>query len=214
MRVICREQGTPAWNEARRGVISASCADACLAARDTKKRREYVWKIADDLEGIPDFEDEETPPWFLDGRYYESYARGWYSFRKGVDVETTGFVVHDDYNWIGCSPDGVIPSQRGGLEIKYRKRISTFDQHAKIEVLPRPLKAQIQTSLFVTGYDWWDYVNYWRDDDNEVEKGHVQRVWRDQSYIDNTLLPAFLSFWRDVEKEIERRDRQRARAVM
>ncbi len=211
MKVLCTEQRTPEWFKVKRGRISASSASACLMQRSTKGRRALVDRIADDLEGVPDFDEHDTKPWFIDGVYYESFAIGWYQFSRDVDVEKTGFVVHDDFDWLGCSPDGLV-GENGLVEAKYRKFLHTFDEHAKVGVTASVMP-QIQTQLFVTDRAWCDYLNYWRDDDNEFEKGHVQRIHRNQAYIDNTLLPAFLSVWADVDTEIRRRDAQRKLAM-
>jgi hypothetical protein len=201
MRVLCAEQYTPEWNAARRGKITASGAQFALAKRGGKGRRLYIEQICNDLEGIPDFADEETPPWFLDGHYYESWARGWYSWTRDVDVREIGFAVHDDYEWIGCSPDGLLDPD-GGLEIKYRKFLHTYQKHAAAGNV-KPVYPQVQTSMFVCGRKWWDYQNYWRSDDHEVEKGHVQRIERDDAYIENTLLPAFVGLWSEVQDLLE-----------
>ena len=204
MKILCDDQRTDAWKDARRGCITASAAHIALMGRHTKGRTEYVEILADGLEGIPDFETEGDQEWFIDGRFYEDWARGWYSFSQDIDVRQIGFAVHDEYSWIGCSPDGLVDPD-GGVEFKYRKALHTFNQHAQAQVVPRAVKAQIQTSLFVCERDWWDYVNYWRSIEHEKEKGHVQRIYRDQAYIDNTLLPAFVALWDDVQREIQRR---------
>jgi hypothetical protein len=208
MRVLTTTQRTPEWFAAKRGVISASSAQLALAGRRTKGRMNYVYRLADDLDGVPDFDEVDTKPWFTDGVYYESWARGWYSFKHGVDVEETGFVVHDDYSFIGCSPDGLVGND-GMCEFKYRKYLHTFKAHAQAEVT-NTVTAQAQTQMLVCDRQWVDYVNYWRSVDHDQEKGHVQRIYRNQAYIDNTLLPAFVKLWDDVR--IERRHRQLLRS--
>ena len=212
VKILCDTQRSDEWFAAKRSRISASDARYCLSRKGTKGRRLYVEKIADDLEGLPDFDDHDVKPWFVNGVYYESWARGWYSFQKDVDVIETGFVVHDDYDWIGCSPDGLV-GEGGLVEIKYRSFLHTFEQHAQTGKLAS-VNPQLQTQMFVCNRQWCDYVNYWRSDDHELERGHIQRVHRDQAYIDNTLLPAFLTLWQDVRKEVERRKLQRARAMV
>lgn len=204
MKVLCTEQRTDEWKDLHQGRITASCAHIALMGRHTKGRRQYVERLADGLEGIPDFESEDDQPWFVDGRFYEDWARGWYSFSQDIDVLQTGLVVHDDYSWIGCSPDGLI-NPDGGLEIKYRTKLHTFNDYAATQKIPRAVRAQIQTSIWVCDRDWWDYVNYWRSIEHEKEKGHIQRVHRDDAFINNTLLPAFVSLWADVQKEVEAR---------
>ena len=196
MRVLCEVQGTPEWLDARRGKITASAARLALGRPGTKGRRDYAQKIVHDLEGLPDFDDEDDKPWFIEGWYFESWARGWYSWNRDTDVQETGFVVHDDYSWLGCSPDGLVGDD-GMIQIKYRKSLGTFHKYSAIGITA-PVKAQMQTELFVTGRRWNDYVNYWRSDDHELEQGRVWRMYRDEAYIENTLLPAFVSLWQDI----------------
>ena len=108
MKIITDEQGTEAWLEARRGHITASKIDCVIAGRFTKKRLDYLEELATDLAGIPDFDDHEPAPWFMAGRTYEDWARGWYSWETGHDVAQTGFCESDEYEWLGMSPDGLI----------------------------------------------------------------------------------------------------------
>lgn len=227
MLVLAAEQGTKEWHAARRGRITASQAHLALARPGGKGRTDYVRQLADALQGIPDFRDEgePTPEWFLDGRYYESWSRGWYQWTRDVDVVEVGFVTHDEYTWLGSSPDGLI-RPRGAVEVgatiqtegvfetKYRKTLRTFHKHASLGETASVI-AQAQTQMCVTGALWCDYTNYWRSqDNNELEKGHVQRIWRDDAYIDNTLLPAFVGLWREVQAllEAQRREYNRTRA--
>ena len=212
MRVLCEQQHTPEWFAAKRGRISASSAHIALMGRNTKGRVAYVAKLADDREGVPDFDEVDVKPWFVDGIFYESWARGWYEFKYDRDVVQTGFVVHDEYDWIGCSPDGLVGDD-GLIEIKFRKWLRTYDEMARVQVIKRDVMAQTQTQLFVTGREWVDYVNYWRADEHEVEKGHVQRIWVDRPYLENTLLPAIVSLWSDVAAEIKQRELRRRTAV-
>lgn len=203
MRVLCDQQGTPEWHEARRGKITASAARFALAARHTKGRRLYVERLANDLDGIPNFDEEEPAPWFTDGKYYESWARGWYSWNHDAEVWETGFVVHDDYSWLGASPDGFVDPD-DVLEIKYRKTLRTWYQHKSIG-MNASVQAQAQTQLLVTGRRRCQYVNYWRSDDHELEKGHVKTIERDDAYINSTLLPAFVGLWNEVLEVLRER---------
>ncbi len=209
MRVLCETQGTPEWFAAKRGRMGGSDAKRALMGRHTKGRRKVIERLADDIDGVPDFSEEELEPWFVDGLYYESWARGWYSFKYGVDVVQTGFVVHDDYDHIGCSPDGLVGDD-GLIEIKYRKSLGAFKKHAALRANAQVM-AQVQMQMFVTGRAWCDYVNYWRSDDHGegLEKGFCERIERDQAYIDNTLLPAILAFWQDIQTELDARKRHR-----
>ncbi len=204
MKIICEAQHTPEWHEAKRTRITASEAQICLMRRTSKTYRSYVHKLADAFDGVPDFEDEDLKPWHADGIYYESWARGWYAWNYDVEVKEVGFVVHEKYDWLGCSPDGVV-NEEGLVEIKYRKFLHTFDKHSKVGVT-NTVKAQCQTQMLVCGAQWCDYVNYWRSDEHEKEKGHCQRIYRDDAYINNTLLPAFVRTMNDVAAELGQRE--------
>ncbi len=198
MRVLCKEQRTDEWFAARRGKITASAAKYALARVGGKGRNNYIEKLVADLEGVPDFEQEDNPPWFVDGIYYEAWARGWYQWKTDNVLELTGFVVHDDYSWIGCSPDALIGDQ-GLFETKWRKSLKTWYQGSAL-LENAPVMPQTQTQMFVTGRRWCDYVNYWRSDDHEKEKGMIKRIERDDAYIENTLLPAFVGLWAEVQE--------------
>ena len=206
MRVLCDTQrdannaSTDEWLACRRGKITASAIAHVLAREGTDSRESYLLRLTQDLEGVPDFEDDDPKPWFRDGRVYEDWARGWYSWNYNTDVGETGFILHDDYNWIGCSPDGLVEPD-GLIEIKYRKSLQTYDKHTtKVD---RATRNQIQMQLFVTGRKWCDYVNYWRDDDGN-EKGHVCRIAREGEYIE-TLVDKCEEFWIAVWKLHESR---------
>ncbi len=201
--VLCTSQGTPEWHAARRGKITASMARIAIGRKGTKGRSDYIEKLVMDFEGTPNHADEETEPWFAAGKYFESWARGWYSWNFSRDVVQTGFIVHTEYSWLGFSPDGLI-GEEGLLEIKFRHSLGTFHKWASIGA-SSPVLAQIQTGLYVTGRKWCDYVNYWRSDDHDKEKGRCWRIERDDNYIENTLLPGFISLWADVQKELATR---------
>jgi len=206
MRVLCdtqrdeNNQSTDEWLACRRGKITASAIAHVLAREGTDSRESYLLRLTQDLEGVPDLEDDDPKPWFTDGRVYEDWARGWYSWNCNVDVIETGFILHDDYNWIGCSPDGLVGSD-GLIEIKYRKTLKTYAKHTT-HVALGDLK-QMQMQLFVTERAWCDYVNYWRDDDGN-EKGHVRRIQRDDDQI-KALVNMCELFWIAVHKLHESR---------
>lgn len=178
MKVICTTQRTPEWYEARRGRITASEIHNVLAGTSTKGYEGYMFRLVLDLEGVPDLSDSQPPPWFLQGVLHEGWVTGWYEWEKNTTVEHTGFVVHPEYDWLGCSPDGLVGDD-GLIECKYRTSLSGF--HAATRRI-RPNK-QIQTQLWVTGRQWCDEVNYWRrfnqDDSIAEERGKIHRHYPD-----------------------------------
>lgn len=192
MRILTNEQGTDAWEVARKGRITASAIGKVLAGKGTKTRREYMLELCMDLEGIADFRDSAI--WFEKGRQYEAHARGWYNWER-EQVTETGFVLHDEYNWLGASPDGLVGAD-GCIEIKYRTFLHTYHD-SNIKPITRLYDCQMQTVMWVCNRQWCDYVNYWRSDDHEKEQGHIRRVVRDEAKI-RELEEAALIFWRDT----------------
>lgn len=194
MRILTTTQGTDEWEVARKGRITASSIAHVLAGRGTKSRYEYRMQLCMDLEGIEDFRDSAS--WFEDGRRYEGHARGWYNWNV-AEVQEVGFVLHDDYNWLGASPDGLVGND-GCIEIKYRKTLKTFHD-SNIKNVPRGYLSQMQTQMWVCDRQWCDYVNYWRDEGTQKEQAHVRRIYRDNGRI-RELEEAALIFWGEVLK--------------
>lgn len=189
MRILTMTQNTDEWYAARKGRITSSGIDKCLSGKNTKGRRDYAMSIVLDLENVEDFRDDA--PWFLAGRKYESYARGWYQWEHKTVTEV-GFVLHEEYNWLGASPDGLIGDD-GNLEIKYRKTLGTFTT-ALTKPIPRAIMYQMQLQMFICDRDWTAYVNYWRDEQLKKEQGNVQYVERDDAMI-RELEEAAFRFW-------------------
>jgi len=193
MRILTTTQGDDLWDIARKGRITASAIGNALAGKGTKSRFEYRMQLCLDLEGVEDFRDSAI--WFEDGRRYEGHARGWYNWHMPAECIETGFVLHDEYNWLGASPDGLV-NEDGMIEIKYRKTLKTFHD-SNIKNPPRGYLSQMQTGMWVCNREWCDYVNYWRDDATQKEQAHVRRIYRDEGRI-RELEEAALVLWAEV----------------
>ena len=120
MRILTTTQGDDLWDIARKGRITASGIGNVLAGKGTKSRFEYRMQLCLDLEGVEDFRDSAI--WFEDGRRYEGHARGWYDWNIATVTET-GFVLHDEYNWLGASPDGLVGEDGWRLSHGERSRV-------------------------------------------------------------------------------------------
>lgn len=196
MRVMTKDQRSEAWKDARRGRVTASNINAVLAGPNTKTRRKYIDSIILDLEGVEDFAD--SAPYFELGRKHEPYAIGWYQYETSRNVKSTGFVLHDTYNWLGSSPDGLV-GRVGMIEAKFRVSLRTFHD-ACIKPIPRAYLYQMQANMWVCNRKWCDFINYWRSVDGKKEQGHVRRVVRDDALI-KEIEAASLVFWRDLVRE-------------
>ena len=190
MRILCTEQNTDEWELARKGRVTASMIDKVLAAKHTKGRFEYMTNLILDLEGVADFKDEA--PWFLKGKKYERDALGWYQVESDQVVHQTGFVLHDQYNWLGCSPDGLVGND-GMVEMKYRSTPTTFET-ARTKPLTRAYEYQMQFQMGICGRKWIHYVNYYRNESGSQEQGHIRLIERDDGKI-RELEEAAMLFW-------------------
>ena len=196
MRILCETQNTDEWELARKGRVTASMIDKVLAGKHTKGRYEYMVNLILDLEGVADFKD--VAPWFLKGKKYERDAIGWYQVETDSDIEQTGFVLHDEYNWFGCSPDGFVGAD-GMVEFKYRSTPTTFET-ARTKPLSRAYDYQMQAQLGVCNRKWIHYVNYYRNESGTQEQGHIRLIERDDGKI-RELEDAALVFWLETVRK-------------
>ena len=112
------------------------------------------------------------------GTEREPMARRAYEIQTGVLVHEVGFCRHDTLD-AGASPDGIVELE-GLIEIKCPN--STTHQTTLLEGMNEDHLYQIQGQLWITGYDWCDFVSY----DPRMPKGldlYVQRVPRDDAFI-------------------------------
>lgn len=113
-------QGSDAWLESRRGVITGSRAkDARDRGKDGKpsaKMLALAMDVAREREG------GRAAPVFLSapmriGQEEEAFGRIAYMDRTGNFVEEVGFFTTDDRKF-GQSLDGRVPAQKGAIEVK------------------------------------------------------------------------------------------------
>lgn len=137
------------------------------------------------------------------GRDVEPLARSAYEAQRGVLVDVVGFIVHPAYDWLGASPDGLMPDR--GLEIKCPANssvhVSTLENG-----LPPEHYAQLQIGMACTGLKRWDFVSF---DPRMPEplRLYIQTVARDALWIDNAIAEcaAFFTDCRNRAEALKRR---------
>lgn len=153
-------QGTDEWRQARLGIPTASCFKRIMTNSGSTSEQATAYMaelIAEALTGRP--VDSYTSDDMQRGIDLEPTARAAYEFVTGYSVQQVGGVYLDDSKKIMCSPDGLIPERRKGLEIKCPK-LSTHIKYILDGDLPAAYKLQVQGALWITGYDTWDFVSY------------------------------------------------------
>ena len=154
-------QGSDAWLEARRGIVTASTVGKLLtsagkvANNDTSRaliETMAIERITGRVEYMHPTRDMQR------GTILEPFARDLYAQHYG-EVKEVGFMRLDgNGHALGYSPDGLIGDD-GLLEIKSRTpRIQArtiLDNR-----VPAANMAQLQAGLLVTGRAWIDYCSY------------------------------------------------------
>lgn len=164
MRIIPCIQRSPEWWEARRGVPTASGFDRILTsvtARPSAGQEGYIAElISDTICQNPNFFTERpgNTEAMRNGESCEPDARRFYEVERNVEVQEVGFIM-DDQGRFGCSPDGLVPADHGGLELKV-PLAKTQVEYLLEGTLPIAYKQQCHGCLIVTGAKYWDFLSY------------------------------------------------------
>lgn len=211
MRFIQVEQGTPEWLQARAGVITASkFADAIsVVSRKSGDRNpgdpsaasdKYASDLAiEQISGKP--YGEPINAWTLKrGHELEPFARQSWESRTNLIALEAGIVVSDDGSF-GYSTDGMVNPLfdanmligcEGLIEIKCpvdsQKILAIWATGDLEEYLD-----QMQGGMWITGAKWCDFIMYVPDLENVGKDTYVQRVMRDDNYI-NSMAERLLGF--------------------
>lgn len=209
MKFIECQQGTAEWLAARAGAITASCfADATsVLLRDGTKRKKgeptaaaekYAGDVAiERISGKP--YGEPVKAWVLDrGHAMEKLARIAYETHTGAMALESGICKTDD-DWFGYSTDGLVDAD-GLIEIK-----CPVASEKIIEILTTgdlsEYQHQMQGGMWITGRQWCDFIMFVPDLANAGRDLYVQRVERDEDFIES--LETKLLGFRDKVIEIE-----------
>ena len=165
MKIYNFEQYSEAWWSAHLGVMTVSRFEKIITptGQKSKQRDTYLYKIAGEKfrgKAEETFQSQDM----RNGTEREPYARQAYSEQGGhSSVTQVGFITSDD-GIVGCSPDALVApggamTIEGGWETKAPK-ISTHTATMCSPGMPLKYVPQVQGSLWITGYDWWDWMNY------------------------------------------------------
>lgn len=185
-------QGTTAWAMARLGIPTASQFSRIITPGKLQLSKEcntYAHElIAEQLLGAP--LDNATSGFMERGTILEKKAVGFYELQRDCEVDRVGFVTRDDGR-VGCSPDGLIVGERGGVEIK----VPSAGVHIGYLLggAGDKYKLQIQGCIWLCELDYWDFVSYNPDlpstivrfhRDDDVIKPLAQAVDQFLGYVD------------------------------
>lgn len=154
------EQGSVEWQWLRAGKITASEVDALVTplgkVRDSEGVDSYLAKKVCELwtgAPLPTLQVFDM----LQGELLEDRAKPAFTIHTGIEARNVGFIETDDGR-CGCSPDLLIDDW-SGVEIK-APRIDTHANYLLSGKLPKAYAAQVQMSMFVTGFRTWHFFSF------------------------------------------------------
>lgn len=160
MKIISAAQRTPEWFAARAGKFTASCFSDLMAVTKSgpaASRRNLITRLA--IERLTGTQEEGyTNAAMQRGTELEPIARSEYEARAGVMVQEIGFALHDDYQNVGASVDGLVGDD-GLVEIKCPNSANHFD-YLRTGSHAQEYRWQIQGQLWVSGRAWCDAVSF------------------------------------------------------
>lgn len=202
------QQGSDEWHSLRLAMPTASQFHRIITPKTGKPSAQafgYLcecaaeWMLGEPL-------DAASSQWMERGRKQEEEAIRWYKCdhdceARGIQVRSVGFVT-DDANTVGCSPDALVGDD-GGLEIKVPAAKTHVGYMIRPETLVAAYRTQVQGSLWITGYEWWDLLSY-----NPAMEAVEQRVERDEKLIATfaELVPKFVQELHEVLVRFKYRD--------
>lgn len=163
MKHLQIEQNSPEWFAAKLGKPSASGADKIITmdGKPSKQREGYLYELAAER-----IRQQRHESYFnaemQEGIEREAESRKLYELMHDCEIQPGGLCLSDDER-ICCSPDGLmVPADyaaRCGLELK-NPLPKTQVKYLLAGTLPSEYFQQVQFSLFVTGFDRWDFMSY------------------------------------------------------
>ena len=202
------KQKTEEWYNVRKKIITATDVAIILECNPYMKKSELLYNKINDITTV----ENNIIKW---GEEYEDIIAEFYSKIKKVKVDKIGLIIHNDYKWLGASPDGIINNNKL-LEIKciWSRNIG--------EEVPLMYWIQVQIQLEVCNIENAELIeciieeytyDEYKEDTESIYKGYnenknkywridkykVHKIRRDKSWflsIKNDLY----KFWNDINK--------------
>ena len=219
-KLIQVEQGSEKWKALRRGRITASRMADVLAGKDTRRYIDYRMQLA--LELLGHVEDEEQARWAVHGKAMEPYIRDAYAYKFDREVTHNIFCIHKDYDWLGCSPDGlVLPDYDIAIEIKAREKMSTYEQvmekQRRLGKIDSNYRPQVAAQAWIMGLPAIEYCEGWVNLEYRNTRLEVMTVPVDQKLVEKMeirSLQLMVEVWQLASKVGNNRDRRRMVSIL
>ena len=156
------EQGSDAWHDQRRGMVTASVVGKLITAKTLKPASNDISRSITALLTAERITGWTDPTYVTDdmlrGKESEPLALDAYS-KHHAPVTTCGLMVLEQSGWrLGYSSDGLVGDE-GLIEVKAPRAKNHLTTIIKGAIPPEHM-AQCQAGLFVSGRKWLDFVSY------------------------------------------------------
>ena len=219
-RIIRCQQQSDLWHAARRGRITGTGIANIMAPPITRKstrrgrecpagteaacREDYRRELV--IERIyKRASDHYVSRAMQEGSEREPYARMLYEADTQQVVELVGFALHPEWDWFGCSADGLC-GRDGGVELKCPTELVHDSYVADPMVMVDEYKWQVLGNLICfPERQWWDLVSFnpYPPEEIKLVKSRFHRSdWTD---VLKAIEEAAEPFHLEVEAEIARR---------
>lgn len=173
------EQGTNEWLALRLGKFTASKIGLLMSKGRSetfsKTAQSYIFEVAAER-NIAEWVQGSMDEWFERTKIFasalqygtdnEEYARDAYEEKFGFKVSQVGFVERESIKGFGDSPDGIVKSEKGVIELKCPKNPAIHLQFGMLKSAD-DLKAfkpeyyyQCYAHLLATGAEWCDFSSF------------------------------------------------------
>ena len=159
MIIVNLIQGSEEWFKEKLGKPSASNASKIITndGKPSKQRTGYLYELAGELLTSKREEGYKNANMEL-GNEREDESRKYYELTHNVEVTQVGVIYKDEQKKFLCSPDGII-KEKYGLELK-NVLPKTQVKYLLENKLPEDYFGQCQMSLYITGFDYWQFLSY------------------------------------------------------
>ncbi len=152
-------QGSQEWFAEKLGKPSASNISKVLTndGKPSKQRDGYLYELAAEIitgQRVESYQNENM----IAGQDREQESRTLYELMNNVEVQQVGVIYKDKDKKFLCSPDGVV-NMEYGLELK-NVLPKTQIKYLLDGGLPAEYFGQVNFSLYVTGFKFWDFLSY------------------------------------------------------
>jgi len=190
-------QGSQEWFVEKLGKPSASNASKILTndGKPSKQRDGYLYELAAEIitgQRVESYQNDNM----IAGQDREQESRTYYELMNNVEVQQVGVIYKDKDKKFLCSPDGVV-NMEYGLELK-NVLPKTQIKYLLDGGLPAEYFGQVNFSLYVTGFKFWDFLSY-----APGLKPLLIRVLPDEKFI-KTLEIELNKFCEELETIVEK----------